>query len=312
MAALHVRLFGRFELDRAQAPAPVLHARHACELLSYLVLHRDHPQRREALAGQLWTDAAPAQGAKYLRQALWQLQAALRPVLDDGAAHLLEVDPEWVQLNSCDALQADVIGFEAATRACQGKPGAGLDEGARRQLENAVSLYRGDLLEGWYQDWCLFERERLQNDFLDTLEKLVCACEAHRESELGLVHARRILAFDPAREQVHRHVMRLQQQTGNRTGALRAFQRCEHILQEELGVAPSPQTRALYEAIRDGRAMDPEARTETGQDALQASPQPQLPELAELLSRAQALFASIESRLRQEIVPPGPSPDKRD
>ncbi|MEW6371130.1 MAG: BTAD domain-containing putative transcriptional regulator [Pseudomonadota bacterium] len=310
MAALHVRLFGRFDLDRGPPPAPALHARRACELLSYLVLHRDHPQRREALAGQLWTEASPAQAAKYLRQALWQLQAALRPVLDGAAVHVLEVDPEWVQLNSCEELQADVIGFEAAARGCQGVPGAGLDEEARRRLESAVALYRGDLLEGWYQDWCLFERERLQNDFLDILEKLVCACESRRENELGLVHARRILAFDPAREQVHRHVMRLQQQAGNRTGALRAFQRCEHVLREELGVAPSLQTRSLYEAIRDGRAMSLEAPADTGAIALPANPQ--LPELAELLSRAQALFASIESRLRQEIVPPGPSADKPD
>ncbi len=310
MAALHVRLFGRFDLDRGHLPAPALHARRACELLSYLVLHRDHPQRREALASQLWTDAPPAQGAKYLRQALWQLQAALRPLLDDGAVRLLEVDPEWVQLNSCDALQADVIGFEAATRGCQGVPGAVLDERARRQLEAAVALYRGDLLEGWYQDWCLFERERLQNDFLDILEKLVCACESRRENELGLVHARRILALDPAREQVHRHVMRLQQQAGNRTGALRAFQRCEHVLHEELGVAPSLQTRSLYEAIRDGRAMGPEGAGESGQAAPPAGPQ--LPELAELLRRAQAVFASIESRLRQEMLRPGPSADKPD
>lgn len=310
MAALHVRLFGRFDLDRGSAAQPALHARRARELLSYLVLHRDHPQRREALAGQLWADAPPAQGAKHLRQALWQLQAALRPVLDDAALDLLEVDPEWIQLNSCEQLQADVIGFEAATRACQGVPGPGLDERARRQLEAAVDLYRGDLLEGWYHDWCLFERERLQIDFLDALEKLVCACESRRENELGLVHARRILALDPAREQVHRHVMRLQQQAGNRTGALRAFQRCERILHEELGVAPSLQTRSLYEAIRDGRAIGPEAPAESGHAGLRA--RAQLPELAELLSRAQALFASIESQLRQEIVPPDPSGDKPD
>lgn len=310
MAALQVRLFGRFDLDRGHAPVPVLPARRARELLSYLLLHRDHPQRRELLAAQLWEDAPPAQAGKYLRQSLWQLQTALRHALDgDDATSLLEVDPEWIQLNSCEELEADVIGFESAARHCHGIPGLRLDETRRRELEDAVSLYRGDLLEGWYQDWCLFERERLQNDYLDLLEKLVCACEARCENELGLVHARRILALDPAREQVHRHVMRLQHQAGNRTGALREFQRCERVLREELGVAPSHQTRALYEAIRDGRAVQPEGPADTRPVALPASPGS---DLAELLVRARDLFSSIEARLRDEIAAPGQSADKPD
>jgi DNA-binding SARP family transcriptional activator len=295
MALLQLRLFGKFEL----AGAP-LGARRARELLCYLLLNASRPQRRDTLAGLLWEEAAPAQAGKYLRQALWQLQAALRPLAASGAAPVLEVDPEWIGLNRCPALEVDVSAFELAARACHGVPGALLDDAARCGLETAAALYRGDLLEGWYQDWCVVARERLQNEFLGMLEKLVCACEARAEGERGLAWARRMLALDPAREQVHRHVMRLQLISGNRTGALRAFELCERTLMAELGVEPAPETRALYQAARSGGSDMPGA----------ASPPEPLPTLAELLKHAQQLLACVESRLRQEL-PASPPPSDR-
>jgi DNA-binding SARP family transcriptional activator len=296
MALFQLRLFGKFEL----AGGP-LGARRARELLCYLLLNGSRPQRRDSLAGLLWEEAAPAQAGKYLRQALWQLQAALRPLAAAGAAPALEVDPEWIGLTPCPALEVDLRAFEQAARACHGVPGALLDDAARCGLEAAVALYRGELLEGWYQDWCLAARERLQNDFLEMLEKLVCSCEARGDGERGLAYARRMLALDPAREQVHRHVMRLQLMSGNRTGALRAFELCERTLMAELGVAPAPETRALYEAARSGHSDPPHA----------ASPPEQLLPLAELLRHAQQLLACVESRLRQELPAPPPPSDGR-
>jgi DNA-binding SARP family transcriptional activator len=292
MVALTVRMFGRFDVCWGDQTAATLKTRAARELLGYLVLHRGHPQRRETLATLLWKDAAPAQGRKYLRQALWQLQSALRPLAGCDGVQPLEVDPEWIQLNNCGQLVADVARFEEAVHSCHGIPGGRLDDVRKRQLEEAVRLYRGDLLEGWYQDWCALERERLQHDFVDVLEKLVCACEARRETEQGLAYAKRMLALDPADEQAYRHLMRLRAQAGNRTRALREFQRCERVLVRELGVKPSPHTLALYESIRDGRGA-PDLLT--GDILIE-----QLPGLAELLRRAQHLFADLDARLRQE------------
>lgn len=220
----------------------------------------------------------------------------------------MEVDPDWIQLKSCDQLNVDVTRFDEATRSCHGIPGPQLDPAGRQRLEDAVRLYRGDLLDGWFQDWCLFERERLQNDFLETLEKLVCVCEAGCDSERGLAYARRMLAVDPAREQVHRHVMRLHVLAGNRIQALREFQRCERTLIQELGVKPSQETCALYESIRDGR-VDSQWSDPGSIGVASAFPNDQLLALADLLNRMQHLFERIETRLGQNIAgsnsPPG-------
>ncbi|WOD14768.1 bacterial transcriptional activator domain-containing protein [Paraburkholderia kirstenboschensis] len=214
----------------------------------------------------------------------------------------MEADAEWIQLNACAELDVDVTQFEDITRSCCGICGQQLDNAARQRLEEAVGLYRGDLLQGWFQDWCLFERERFQSDLLDALEKLVCCYEARHDTERGLAYAKRMLAVDPAGEQVHRHIMRLRLLAGNRTQALREFQRCERVLMQELGVKPSQQTLALYESIRDGRIdnpwPDPHPIIFTGGSS--GTSHDLLPTLAELLERAQHLFTSIEARLRHD------------
>ncbi|GJH13055.1 hypothetical protein CBA19CS11_29475 [Caballeronia novacaledonica] len=302
MGAVTVRLFGRLDICCGDKPAGTLNARRARELFCYLVLHRHQPQHREMLADLLWEDASPEQARKYLRQALWQIQSALHPNVDANGPQPLEADAEWIQLNGCPELDVDVTRFEDNARSCHGIPGPQLDDAARQRLEEAVRLYRGDLLEGWFQDWCLFERERLQSDFLDALEKLVCCCEARHDTEGGLAHAKRMLAVDPAREQAHCHIMRLHLLAGNRTQALREFQRCERVLMQELGVKPSRQTRALYESIRDGRIDDPLSERESIVLAGGSSGTSHdlLPTLAELLERARHLFMCIETRLRND------------
>ena len=301
MAFVRVRLFGRFDASCQGQPNTALNARRARELLSYLVLHRSQPQKRETLAGLLWEDTPPEQARKYLRQSLWQVQTALSLDADEATGCILEVDSDWIQLNACDHLNIDVTRFQEALCRCRGVAGAQLDDVARQLLEEAVGLYRGELLEGWYQEWCLFERERLQNELLDALEKLVCCCEARCDSERGLAHARRMLLIDPAREQVHRHLMRLHLLAGNRTEALRAFQRCEKVLLQEFGVKPSHQTVLLHESIRDERV------DLHGLPAIEGSSpgaSDQVPDIMDMFRRAQSLLADIERRLRKDAGAP--------
>ncbi len=117
-------------------------------------------------------------------------------------------------------------------------------------LQQAVDLYQGDLLEGWYQEWCISERERFQAIYLLLLNKLVQYCEIHRKCEIGLVFGEKLLRHDRAYERAHRQMMRLYFLAGDRTGALRQYQRCAVALKEELDVEPSERTVLLYEQIK--------------------------------------------------------------
>jgi len=65
----------------------------------------------------------------------------------------------------------------------------------------------------------------------------------------------RVLAVDPVWEDAYRVLMRAFIAQKNRPMALRSYERCVAVLDEEFGVEPLPETTALYEAIRDNRPL---------------------------------------------------------
>ncbi|HJQ24870.1 MAG TPA: bacterial transcriptional activator domain-containing protein [Blastocatellia bacterium] len=250
MAGLRISLLGRLCVRRDELVIEGTHANKIWEFFCYLLLHQDHPHPREVLAAMLWGNSPTAQSKKYLRQALWQLQSCLNSQGSPAGDRLLQIEPDWVLLNSKADFWLDVAVFEQAFNLAHGVTGRDLDSQQARALREAVELYRGDLLEGWYQDWCLYERERLQNIYITILEKLMDHCEAHREYETGLGYGERILRCDRAREGTQRRQMRLQYLAGDRTAALRQYQACVDALEAELGVKPDKSTTLLYEQIR--------------------------------------------------------------
>ncbi len=125
-----------------------------------------------------------------------------------------------------------------------------------------MELYRADLLDGWYQEWCLIERERFQSMHLTLLDKLMQYHRAHADYEAGLAYGEQILRLDRLQESTHRQMMRLYHLAGNRAGALRQFERCVAALHEELGVEPSHRTVELYDQIRNERTLPPAAGQE--------------------------------------------------
>ena len=257
MAQLEVCLFGRMTSQCNGCPIPGLETRKVQELFCYLLLHRQRPHHREVLATRLWEESPGAQARKNLRQTLWQLQTALQPEGQPQDGSVVQADAEWVHLNPQMNCWLDVALFEAAYGQVQEVPGSQLNGDQSQQLHEAVTLYHGDLLEGWYQDWCIFERERLQTMYLTMLDKLASYCEGHGEYERGLAYAQQILRHDRARERTHRRMMRLYYLAGNRTAALRQFASCVAALQEELDAPPARSTLALYEQIRTDRLRRP-------------------------------------------------------
>lgn len=291
MPDLKIHLFGKFSVHHDDQPAHGFDAYKEQELLSYLLLHRNRPHSREALAGLLWGETPTEKSKKYLRQALWHLQAALDAGPGGGA--VLTVEHDWVQLNACAALWLDVEVFEHAFMLVRDRRGADFDEERLGALQMAVQLYRGDLLEGWYQDWCLYERERLQNIYLVMLDKLMCSCEAQGKFELGQHYGSLVLRYDRAHERTHRQLMTFQYLSGDRTAALRQFERCAAALKEELGVKPDKLTTALYHKIRADHG-------ETNEPA-PAAAGPSLADVLGHLQQIQAILADLQKRSRKEI-----------
>ena len=215
-------------------------------LLAYLAVHPGQSQARDKLATLLWGESGHTQARTSLRQSL----AALRKSLGAAATTALHVDPKTISLDPA-VVEADVDRFERLV--AEASPAA---------LEEAVALYRGELLEGFeegaapFEDWLLTERERLRERALEALARLLRHQADTGDLEAAIRTAQKLVAVDPLQEAAHRTLMRLYLGQGRRANALRQYQTCVGVLQRELGVEPEPETR---DAVPDGPAAPGEA-----------------------------------------------------
>jgi DNA-binding SARP family transcriptional activator len=246
-------LFGRFRVEREdRQQVEVIEANKVKELLGYLLVYRERPQPRETLAELLWADQPPEKSKKNLRQTLWKLKSALQAADLQGDPPIL-AESDWIQVNPSAGWWLDVAEFEQAFAAVKNKRAREMEVDDFLTLQRTSELYRGNFLDGWYQDWCLFERERYQTMYLMLLNKTIQYCEVHQHYETGLAYGEKLLFYDRAYERAHRQMMRLYYHSGDRTRALRQYERCALALREELGIEPSERTVELYEQIRADR-----------------------------------------------------------
>lgn len=307
---LRINLFGKFNVMYRGENINGMQAHKVQELFCYLLLSRKQPQSRETLAELFWGGLPPIRSKKNLRQVLWRLQCVLNHESPELSC-LLRTEGEWIQINPAHDFWLDVAEFENVYNAVKGKRARELTPDDFNALQDAVALYQGDLLDGWYYDWCVIERERLQIMLLMLLDKLIQYCEVQHEFDVGLAYGAEILRHDRAYERTHRQMMRLYYMAGDRTQAIHQYERCKTALHEELNVAPSQRTQDLYEQIRADAFKPPLfAVKNTVADT------PELVSaLSDVLSRldgfSQAL-AEIKLQVKQEIATLQSNPPARE
>lgn len=300
MPTLKIHLFGKFCVKRNEQVLEGLDGRKVQELFCYLLLHRDHALLREILASLLWPETTTALSKKNLRQVLWQLQSALGSQGESLSDRVLIVESEWIGLNPEANFWLDVAELENTFQLVQKIPGHELDQQKAQMLHDAVQLYQGPLLEGWYQDWCIYERERLQSMYLAMLDKLMGYCEVRRDYETGLLYGMRIMCYDRARERTHRKLMRLHYLNGDRASALRQFEQCAVALEEELNASPSRGTVELYQQILADRLDDLQS-TSSSIDVSQEVSEFILPGILNRLIQLQASLSDLQAQIGQSI-----------
>jgi DNA-binding SARP family transcriptional activator len=227
---LRARLLGTVDLRLGGRRLGPLGSARAESLLAYLLLHRDVPQPRQRVAFLLWPDSTERQAHTNLRKVLHTLRHAL-PDPD----RWIDAGSRTLQWRTDAPVWVDVEQFEQAL--------------AAGRLEAALATYTGELLEGHYDEWLVGERERLAQMQLEALERLA---RRHREAQRwseAVRCAERLVAQDPLREESHRLLMELSRAAGDRARAVRAYHVCAAALGRELGIEPSPETRALYESL---------------------------------------------------------------
>lgn len=236
MATVRLHFLGppRIERDGRLAEPDT---RKATALLVYLALSGERPSR-DWLAAFLWPEFEDRRAKAALRRTLSALKTAVGPaaIFASREAIGLEEDATW----------CDVTAFRQALQ--------------QEDMETAVALYRDDFMAGFslrdslpFDDWQVLTAQTLRRQLEMALEKLVSQASARRAWEQALTLARRWLALDPLREEVHCQLMRIYAAQGQPNAALRQYRDCVRILEEELGVPPLPETTALYQAVQENR-----------------------------------------------------------
>lgn len=282
---LEVHLFGRLRLECDGRALPGPSGAKAQELLAFLLLHRGQPLRREAVADRLWGDGACSDPRKTLRQALWRLRSGRAGM----PALVRSLGGDWIELDPDAPLWLDVADLETAWLGVQRTTDRELSSPAWKRAEAALRLYSDDLLEGRSWSWCLAERQRLRDIYFSLAEEVLGRYLAAGAHGLGIRLGAEILRHDPSRERTHRRLIHLYTLAGDRTAALRQYERCVEALREEFGIAPSRRTREIGEQIRaepvSADAVGPVARPPADSQAVSSVLQG-LHQLRDLLSEA--------------------------
>jgi predicted ATPase/DNA-binding SARP family transcriptional activator/Tfp pilus assembly protein PilF len=240
-----IELFGGLTARRDEQVIDRFPTQKVGALLAMLAFYPRQRHTREELIDMLWPDADLSAARNRLSQALVWLRPQLEP---EGVVRgsVLLADRVHIGL-APTAFTTDVADFDLLVKNGQ----RDLTPSDRRDLlTQAVALYRGSLLAGYYNDWILDERQRLLDAYLSALRALVGSHEQLGESEIALGFARRALSEDPLQEEAHVDVIRLLAESGQSAAALRQFQELRRILSKELGDEPSPATLALVESIK--------------------------------------------------------------
>jgi len=217
-------LFGGWLLEWAGRRTELPSA--AKRLIAYVALNGG--ANRSVVAGTLWPEVSEPHANGSLRSTLWRVNK-LRPRLIRDLGGVLSLD---------DNVHVDVREFSAAARRI-------INVDSRAEALPPWADRGGELLPGWYDDWVVFERERLRQLRLHALEALAAAlCDRGRHAE-ALDAALDAVGCEPLRESAHHTIVRIHLAEGNAVEALRAYRACRQLLAAELRLPPSPALRRL-------------------------------------------------------------------
>ena len=141
-----IQVLGRLAVTQGSTLITRFESRKVAVLLAYLALHPGRAHPREELVEMLWPEVEPETGRQRLRQALSSLRRQLEPPGTPYGAVLM-ADRFDIQLNP-DAFTCDAADLERRLR--------------QRRYREAKALYAGELLPGFYEEWILTERYRLE------------------------------------------------------------------------------------------------------------------------------------------------------
>ena len=260
---IELRTLGSLDLrQNGKEVRAVLHQPKRLGLLAYLAINTPRRfHRRDALLAMFWPELDQSHARAALRRALYFLRQALgdEVIVGRGDEELAIAEVGF---------SSDVAGFEQTM--------------ASGDFAGAVDLYGGDLLEGYYvsqapefERWLDQERTRLRDRAAGAVKALTDEAERKGDVERAAGWAQRLALLSPFDEVAFRRLAGLLERSGDRAGAIKAFDDFSTRLHEAYEIEPGPETRTLIGQIRSRQAHP--VASPTRQPAASPPPVPPAP-----------------------------------
>ena len=219
--------------------------RRARDMLCFIASRRHHRAAKDTIIDTFWRETDLKSVEKNFHPTMSHIRKALNSNQPLKQNFLVYRDGDY-QLNPEFSYRIDTEEFDRLI--AEG-------ETARRErdfdrcivcYERAVAVYRGEFMQGSYEDWVEEQRSYYREQYLRMLEALAGVAEKKSDWPRSMDLAQRILHEDPFREDIHCMVMRSQAALGNRVAVKEQYETLRGLLQKELGVEPAMQTQKAY------------------------------------------------------------------
>jgi predicted ATPase/DNA-binding SARP family transcriptional activator len=265
MQVWYIRLFGTLRVSRDEGEFFRFSTRKTGGLLAYLAFYRERRHSREALCEMLWPEEDPQKSRARLRVALTSLRHQLEPPGVPPGSVVRTDGHDQVQL-SVETVATDVGEIEAALRTLDIAP---RQEERLAAAQRIGALFQPPLLDGFYDDWVIAERERLSRAAVERF--ITFAQQLPPDTALELVrHAARI---DPLAEEPLFYLLPLLVESGQVSMARRTLQTFQRQWEEAMGQPLSRQMRELAAALFE-KQSPPAPATSTKKSAKEPSTPP--------------------------------------
>jgi len=220
------------------------------QLFQFLVTARHRRGlHKEQIVDRIWEEMKQKTADQNFKVAMHGINKTLEPnrknrqdpkyVVRQGITYQLNLEEVWIDADAMEQLIA--IGNQALNDD---------PETAEIAYREAINLHHGVYIPNrLYEDWTSDERERLQVLALGamvTLGELLAKKNPMESVRL----AQMTLQLDSAWEDAYRVQMEAYFHKGNRPMAIKTYQQCERVLEQEFGIKPLPETRKLLERIK--------------------------------------------------------------
>ena len=248
---LTVKVLGHAEIyrDPSRPFAPdAWTTRRARDIFCYIATRKHRRIAKDILIETFWGDEDLETVEKNFHPTISHIRKALNNrqslkqnfiLFRDGAYQL---NPEFSYSIDSEEFMNFISAAETAKR--ENNPGR-----LRANLESAFDLYRGEFMEGSYDDWAEELRHFYNDQYSRVLNGLAKLSVAEKRWADALKFANEILVADPYREDLHRLVMKVLAAQSKPVAVKKHYEDMRGMLKKELGIEPAPETRRLFQDL---------------------------------------------------------------